>query len=299
MILSLLVGLTTGLIADANVPIDKKAMKAKMVEMAGETSKFNQNEDFPKEYFLIPKNLPFALGLVLHHPQSSSIGLSKEQIDKLIQLKKEAKSSILKKAKEIKVLELSLVKSLETKEENRTKVTQKMNKLVDTIATKKAELTKAHLQCIIDVQNILTKEQRKKVGEYVGVKPKAKRSDHKVTAIIAFPHFKRLFAANKDVLNLTKEQNEKIETEIFQVIRPKIHGAIEKAEPLQQKVTSAVLKEHKKKEDVKADLEALIDIKRDMTNNHIDALNTLAKILTKEQYQQFLELIETQKKKHK
>lgn len=295
--ITLALGLSSLLMADANVPIDKKFMKAKMVEIAGETSKFNPNENFPKEYFLIPKNLPFALGLVLHHPQSSTLGLSKEQIEKLVNLKKEKKPLIIKGAKEIKALELSLVKLLESNEGNRTKVTKEMSELVDTIATKKAELTKAHLQCIIDVQNVLTKEQREKVGAYAGVKPKAKMSNHhKVTAIIAFPHFKRLLAANKDVLNLTKEQNEKIKTEIFQVMRPKIHGAMGKAAPIEEKIANAILKEHKKKEDVKADLEVLIDMKRDMTNNHIDALNTLAKILTKEQYQQFLELIATQKK---
>jgi Spy/CpxP family protein refolding chaperone len=45
-----------------------------------------------------------------------------------------------------------------------------MSKLVDEIASKKAELTKAHLQCVIEVQNVLTKEQREKVGAYVNKK---------------------------------------------------------------------------------------------------------------------------------
>ncbi len=170
--IALALGLTTALMADANIPMDKKAMKAKMTEMAGETSKFNKHENFPKEYFLIPKNLPFALGLVLHHPQSSTLGLSKEQIAKLVAMKKEKKPLILKEAKAIKALELSLVNMLETNEGNQTKVSDEMSKLVDEIAEKKAGLTKAHLQCIIDVQNVLTKEQREKVDAYVGKKPK-------------------------------------------------------------------------------------------------------------------------------
>ncbi len=33
-----------------------------------------------------------------------------------------------------------------------------MNDLVDEIAKKKAELTKGHLQCVVEGQNILTKE---------------------------------------------------------------------------------------------------------------------------------------------
>ena len=162
-----ILGLTSVLMADANVPMDRKAMKAKMTEMAGESSKFNKHELFPKEYFLIPKNLPYALGLVLHHPQSSTLGLSKEKIEKLVKMKQEKKPLILKAAKEIKALELSLVKMLESNEANRTKVTKEMSHLVDQIAKKKATLTKAHLQCIIDVQNELTKEQREKVGAYV------------------------------------------------------------------------------------------------------------------------------------
>ncbi len=168
--ITLALSLTTLLMADANIPIDKKAMKSKMAKIAGETSPFNKNENFPKEYFLIPKNLPYALGLVLHHPKSSTLGLSKEQIEKLVKMKKEKKPSILKNAKEIKELELSLVNMLESNEGNITKVTKEMSDLVDKIAIKKAELTKAHLQCIIDVQNTLTKEQREKVEEYVKAK---------------------------------------------------------------------------------------------------------------------------------
>jgi len=165
--ITLALGLTSLLMAEANIPVDKQAMKAKITKIAGEPSPFNKNENFPKEYFLIPKNLPFALGLVLHHPQSSTLGLSKEQIATLVQMKKDKKPAIVKSAKAIKDLEMKLLGLLEDNEGNQTKVSDEMSKLVDEIASKKAELTKAHLQCVIDVQNVLTKEQRKKVGAYV------------------------------------------------------------------------------------------------------------------------------------
>ena len=165
--LTLALGLISLLMAEANIPLDKKAMKAKIEKIAGEVSPFNKNENFPKEYFLIPKNLPFALGLVLHHPESSTLGLTKEQIAKLVQMKKDKKPAIIKSAKAVKGLELKLLGLLENNEGNQTKVSDEMSKLVDDIASKKAELTKAHLQCIIDVQNVLTKEQREKVGAYV------------------------------------------------------------------------------------------------------------------------------------
>jgi hypothetical protein len=165
--LTLALGLTSLLMAEANIPLDKKAMRAKIEKIAGEVSPFNKHENFPKEYFLIPKNLPFALGLVLHHPESSTLGLTKEQIAKLVQMKKDKKPAILKSAKAIKDLELKLLGLLESNEGNQIKVSDEMSKLVDEIASKKAELTKAHLQCVIEVQNVLTKEQREKVGAYV------------------------------------------------------------------------------------------------------------------------------------
>ena len=167
IILTLAVSLTTLLMADANIPLDKKAMKAKIAKIAGEPSPFNKNENFPKEYFLIPKNLPYAIGLVLHHPQSSTLNLSKEQITTLVKMKQDKKPAIVKTAKVVKDLEIKLLGLLEVNEGNQTKVSDEMSKLVDEIAGKKAELTKAHLQCVIDVQNVLTKEQREKVGAYV------------------------------------------------------------------------------------------------------------------------------------
>jgi len=297
--ITLALSMTTFLMADANIPIDKKAMKTKMTEMAGETSKFNPREHFPKEYFLIPRNLPYALGLVLHHPKSSTLGLTKEQLEKLVNLKKETKPTILKSAKEIKSLELSLVAMLENKEGTKTKVSKEMSELVDKIASKKAEITKAHLQCVIDVQNILTKEQREKVAAYAGTKHSAKKSHHKVAELVPLPHFKRVLASNKELLKLDKEQNEKIKTQIFKTIRTKLHGEIEKAEQLEEKISNAALKEQKTKEDLKTDIEALIDIKRGITNGHIDALNTLQGILNKEQYAKLLELVLQGKKSHK
>jgi Spy/CpxP family protein refolding chaperone len=167
---TLALGLTSLLMAEANIPLDKKAMRAKIEKIAGKVSSFNKHENFPKEYFLIPKNLPFALGLVLHDPQSSTLGLTKEQIATLAQMKKDKTPAIVKSAKTIKGLELKLLGLLESNEGNQTKVSDEMSKLVDDIASKKAELTKGHLQCVIEVQNVLTKEQREKVGAYVNKK---------------------------------------------------------------------------------------------------------------------------------
>jgi len=162
MIASIILGLGTALLADANVPLDKKAMQAKMQSIAGEASPFNKQENFPKDYFLIPKNLPFSMGLVLHHPQSSTLNLTKEQKEKLVKVKSETVPSVIKMAKEIKELELSLVKQIT----HDGKKASELDALVDTIAQKKAALTKAHLKCIETVRETLTLEQRKKVKAY-------------------------------------------------------------------------------------------------------------------------------------
>lgn len=121
---------------------------------------------------------------------------------------------------------------------------------------------------------------------------------HKISELVPLPHLRRLMVSNKEILKLNKEQNEKMKTQIFENIRTKIHGNIKTAEQLEEKITMAVFKEQKSKEDLKADIEALIDIKRDITYGHIDALNTLAKILTKEQYEKVLILVEENKRKH-
>ena len=165
--LSVALGLVSTLMAEPNIPVDKKAMRAKVAKIAGAVSPFNKNENFPKDYFLIPKNLPFALGLVLHHPESSTLDLSREQIRLLSNMKKDKKPAIIKESKAIKKMELELLDLLEKGEGRNKDVTKEMSELVDAIAKRKAELTKAHLQCVIDVQNVLTKEQREKVGSYV------------------------------------------------------------------------------------------------------------------------------------
>jgi hypothetical protein len=180
--ITLALGLVSTLFAEPNVPLDMEKVKEKMSKVAGEVSPFNKNENFPKDYFLIPKNLPFAIGITLHHPRSSELGLSKEQIEKILELKKSKMGAIVKSAKEIKGLEFKLLSMLEAQEGKVKEVTKEMNDLVDEIAKKKAELTKGHLQCVVEVQNILTKEQRMKVGEIIGAskhKEEAKESKKK------------------------------------------------------------------------------------------------------------------------
>ena len=74
----------------------------KLEKMAGDPGPFMGKESFPKGYFLIPKNLPFLIGLALYHPASSNLKLTKEQIAKLLKYKNEATPKLAKKALKIK-----------------------------------------------------------------------------------------------------------------------------------------------------------------------------------------------------
>ena len=92
--ISLALGLATLLMAKPN--IDNAGQHANLAKMAGEKGLFAQHEMFPKDYFLISKNLPFSIGLTLHHPESSTLELSKEQIDALLKIKGDTMPLVIK-----------------------------------------------------------------------------------------------------------------------------------------------------------------------------------------------------------
>ncbi len=163
----LALGLATVLMAKPN--IDNSEFKVNLSEMAGGKGIFAPNEVFPKDYFLISKNLPFSVGLTLHHPESSTLELTKGQIGKIQEIKGATMPTVIKSAKEIKALELALsdkmVKGAKAED---------MGAEVDKIATLKAALTKAHLKCIESVREVLTEKQRKILLGYASKKMKQK-----------------------------------------------------------------------------------------------------------------------------
>ncbi|MFT7823837.1 MAG: hypothetical protein ABXS92_03660 [Sulfurimonas sp.] len=123
-----------------------------------------KDKNFPKGYFLIPHNLPFLMGLVLKHPKSDTLELTKEQKEKLTAIMKGTKSGIIKKAKEVRGLEMKLRVML-------VKEGKKASELfgqVDEIAKLKADITKKHMLCIEKVRAILAPEQYKKIQAYGG-----------------------------------------------------------------------------------------------------------------------------------
>ncbi|WP_292655384.1 hypothetical protein [Nitratifractor sp.] len=162
---TILIGLglsvATLLMAKPNLPMGD--LKAKLSQVAGEPGMFVRGkENFPKDYFLVPKNLPFLVGLTLFHPESSTLGLSKEQIDKIVAIKNKTVPMVVKTAKDIKMLELKLAQNIAI--DNQSPEAQ--DEIVDAISKLRTELTKAHLRCIRAVRDILTKEQYEKLLKY-------------------------------------------------------------------------------------------------------------------------------------
>ncbi|NPA51119.1 MAG: hypothetical protein GXO02_05770 [Epsilonproteobacteria bacterium] len=143
-------------------------MAQKVKEIAGEQSPYyrGKKEQFPHDYFLVNKNLPFLVGAILFHPQGDKLKLTKEQLEKFKEMKKTLVPQSMKIAKEVKEMELKLAKEiLEEKKDPK-----ELYPLVDEIAKKKAALTKAHLDCIHKVQSILTPQQYKTLLQLVSKK---------------------------------------------------------------------------------------------------------------------------------
>jgi hypothetical protein len=145
-------------VANGQPNIDPKPFKDKIQKVAGEVGQFAlMGEEFPKDYFLISKNIPFLAGLSLHHPQSSTLGLSKEQLEAIDKIKKETVPQVLKVSKKIKTLELQIAKNIAID----SQTSESQFATLEEIAKLKSELSKEHLRCIPKVRAILTNEQYK------------------------------------------------------------------------------------------------------------------------------------------
>jgi hypothetical protein len=136
----------------------------KMEKMAGSAGAFTAKENFPKDYFLIPKNLPYLVGMTLYDPSSSTLELSKDQIEAILKIKKELMAKASEKALKVKKLELEIVEKIGLKY-NGAKASD-LYSTIDEIAKLKAELTKIHLECIEKVKAVLTQKQFEEMLDY-------------------------------------------------------------------------------------------------------------------------------------
>jgi hypothetical protein len=139
---------------------------AKLAKMAGEKSPYYRaaKEAYPKDYFLVSQNLPFLVGISLYHPQSDSLKLDKKQLDKIIELRDQTVPAAAKVAKQIKAMEMELAKSiLEDKKDP-----EQLKTLVDKISVMRTDLSKAHLDCIHNIQQVLSAQQYSQLLKIAG-----------------------------------------------------------------------------------------------------------------------------------
>ena len=125
--------------------------------MAAVTAKgvYAQYDRWPKDYFLIPQNLPFMVGLSLYYPGNAALELSQEQKTAVHAIRNRTVPAVLVMADAIKKKELELAEKLVVQKSN----PEKLYEQVDEIAVMRANLTKAHMACIHDVQNVLDEKQ--------------------------------------------------------------------------------------------------------------------------------------------
>ena len=258
--------------------IPRGDFSAKLAKAAGKPGQFIRiKEEFPKDYFLVPNNLPFLAGLSLHHPMSSSLGLSKEQIKAILDIKKRTVPPVVKTSQEIKKLELKLAQNIAID----TNSAKSQYEIVEAIGKKRIELTKAHLQCINDVRAVLTKEQYKKLLKYATNLVKDENKKFRIDELIILPHPGKLIKMGKVAVD--KKTKQIIAKDIKSVYAPIFQGKIREAFKLEKQVQKMVAK-GKTKDDLKNILDKIAKLKRESIDSRIDALNHIQKVLTKEQW---------------
>lgn len=280
---SLLLGFISQGLADPVIPggdFAKKLQKA-----AGRQGDFVVGKDnFPKSYFLVHQNLPYFAGLTLHHPKSSSLGLSKKQIDAVLEIKKRTVPPVIKQAQEIKALEIELAQNIAID----SNTPQSQFELVEKIANLRAELTKAHLECIAEVRAVLSKKQYNTLLSYATkMGYKSKSNKFKIDELVILPSPGKLIKTGK--VQATKEQNQKITKEVKAIYAPIFQGKIREAFDLEKKVQRMVAK-GKTKDDLKEILDQIAQLKREAIDSRIDALNHIQKIIDEKQWKQINKL---------
>ena len=125
------------------------------VTMIKEIQKNDKMNALLNSPFLINKeNLPHLTGLLIHNWDKEGLGLTDEQKEKLLVVRKETQTGIQKLKMQIEELETEVIDAMIDREAPSTVESQ-----VDNIAKLKAEVTKIHLKCISDTTAILSDEQ--------------------------------------------------------------------------------------------------------------------------------------------
>lgn len=288
-IIGLSLGVVTALLGKPNV--ERGNFEVKLAKMAGKAGIFLQGKEmFPKDYFLVHKNLPFFAGLTLHHPQSSTLGLSKEQIIKIQKIKSITVPKVVKTSKDIKMLELKLAQNIAID----SNTAKSQFEIVDAIGELRIALTKAHLQCINNVRAVLTQEQYKKLLKYATQNMMLQKR-FKPQELVPFIHGGMMVKMHGKKLAITDKQMARFADEIIIGFVPKIKRAMKRVTALEKIIRKGVYEEHKSSKELKKYVDEVAHLKADATNYRIEAYLVLQDILTKEQFKKGMKILQGKK----
>jgi cytochrome c553 len=125
------------------------------VAMIKEVQKNDKMNALLNSPFLINKEaLPHMTGLLVKNWDKSGLGLSDEQKEKLLVVRKETRAGVRKVKMQLEELEAEVIEAMIDREAPST-----VESKVDEIAKLKAEATKIHLKCISNTTAILSDEQ--------------------------------------------------------------------------------------------------------------------------------------------
>ena len=127
----------------------------KFVAMIKEIQRNDKMNALINSPFLInQEGLPHMTKVLLHNWDKATLGLSTEQKEKLLVVRKETMSAVMKIKKQVKVLEAEIIEAMIDGEEPKSVYSK-----IDNVAKLKVKATKAHLKCISNTVSILSDEQ--------------------------------------------------------------------------------------------------------------------------------------------
>ena len=128
-----------------------KAFVAMIKEMQG-NDKINALKSSP--FLVNHEGLPHMTKLLIQNWDKAKLGLSKEQKEKLLVVRKETLSAVKKLKKQLKPLETSVAEAMIDREDPKS-----IEKTLEQIGKLKLEASKIHLKCIAQTTSILSEEQ--------------------------------------------------------------------------------------------------------------------------------------------
>lgn len=124
--------------------------------------------------------------------------------------------------------------------------------------------------------------------------------DHSsVDEMINLPHPVKVIMPNIKKLEISKTQEEELNDKMLGYYPEIIQGLMQKAAKLEKEIKNDVLVGKKTKEELSSKIDKLEKIKREVTDVHIDALNTLTNILNDKQFTQSLKMMKAPQKSNK